>query len=163
MHKIFGTKYEVPYVDRKGAYIIPLHNGKIGVVQTSKGFFFLGGGIGESETDFACIQRECAEEVGCTAIVKDFICSAETYTEHSVIGHFHPIQTYYKGKIEQQEQEPMETDHKLVWLTYAELKGNMFLEMQNWALEQYHEFEKAEKDNEIVELTAEEIDEIILY
>ena len=56
MHKIFGDKCEVSYVDRKGAYIIPSHNGKLGVVQTSKGFFFLGGGIDENETDIECNQ-----------------------------------------------------------------------------------------------------------
>ena len=168
MHKIFGVKCEGSYVDRKGAYIIPSHNGKLGVVQTQKGFFFLGGGIDENETDIACIQRECLEEAGCTAVVKEFICSAETYIEHPVIGHFHPIQNYYAGEIVRKEQEPMEGDHKLVWLSYEELKGNMFLEMQNWALDQYHDFERGvhnlmtqgESDNEVVELTADEIDEI---
>lgn len=137
MHKIFGIKYDVSYVDRKGAYIIPFHKGKIGVVQTPKGFFFLGGGIKANETDFECIQRECLEEVGYTAVVKEFICSAETYIEHSVIGHFHAIQNYYAGEIMQRDQEPLEVDHKLVWLSYKELKGNMFNEMQNWALDQY--------------------------
>lgn len=142
MHKIFGNKYDVTYVDRKGAYIIPSNNGKIGVVQTTKGFFFLGGGINENETDFECIQRECIEEVGYTAIVKDFICSAETYTEHPEIGYFHPIQNYYIGEIKNQVQEPVDADHKLVWLSYEELKGNMFPKMQNWALDQYHKLEE---------------------
>ncbi len=142
MHKIFGVKCEDAYVDRKGAYIIPFNNGKLGVVQTSKGFFFLGGGIDENETDNECIQRECLEEVACTAVVKEFICSAEAYIEHSVIGHFHPIQNYYAGEITQKDREPMESDHKLVWLSYEELKGNMFLEIQNWALEQYHNCNK---------------------
>ena len=161
MHKIFGDKCEVSYVDRKGAYIIPSHNGKLGVVQTSKGFFFLGGGIDENETDIECIQRECSEEAGCTAVVKEFICSAEAYSEHPVIGHFHPIQNYYAGEIIQKDQEPIEADHKLVWMTYEELKGNMFLEMQNWVLDRYHELKETEKDNAIVELTADEIDELV--
>ena len=55
----------------------------------------------------------------------------------------------------------METDHKLVWLSYEELKGNMFLEMQNWALDQYHELKDTEEDNAIDELTADEIDELV--
>ena len=160
MHKIFGVKSEDTYVDRKGAYIIPTCDGKLGVVQTSKGFFFLGGGIDENETDIACIQRECLEEAGCNAVVKELICSAEAYIEHPVIGHFHPIQNYYAGEITQKDQEPMESDHKLVWLSYEELKGNMFLEMQNWALDQYHEFEETGK-KDVSELTADEIDEMI--
>ena len=142
MHKTFGVKCEGSYVDRKGAYIIPSHNGKLGVVQTSKGFFFLGGGIDENETDIECIQRECLEEAGCSVVVKEFICSAETYIEHPVIGHFHPIQNYYAGEIIQKDREPMEADHKLVWMSYEELKDNMFVEMQNWALEQYYNCKK---------------------
>lgn len=140
MHKIFGVKCDASYVDRNGAYLIPFHNGKLGVVQTSKGFFFLGGGIDENnnETDIECIQRECLEEAGCTVVVKEFICSAEAYIEHPVIGYFHPIQNYYAGAIIQKDQGPMESDHKLVWMSYEELNGNMFVEMQNWALEQYH-------------------------
>ena len=35
MHKIFGTKENVKYVDREGAYLIPVHNKLVGVVQTS--------------------------------------------------------------------------------------------------------------------------------
>lgn len=41
MHKVFGVKCDASYIDRNGAYLIPFHNGKLGVVQTSKGFFFL--------------------------------------------------------------------------------------------------------------------------
>ena len=33
--------------------------------------------------------------------------------------------------------EPTEKDHVLLWLNYDELKGKLFLDMQNWALEQY--------------------------
>lgn len=139
MHKVFGKKLDVSYVDRKGAYLIPFQNDKIGVVQTAKGFFLLGGGVDKNETDRGCIRRECLEETGYTVAVKDFVCSAETYTEHPVIGHFHPIQVYYIGALNQQIREPVEADHRLVWLPYEKLHGNMFLEMQNWALEQcYH-------------------------
>lgn len=90
-HKIFGTRLAVSCVDRNGAYLIPIRDDKIGVAETAKGFFFLGGGIEENETDAECIMRECFEEIGCTVVVKEFVCSAETYTQHSDIGYFHPI------------------------------------------------------------------------
>ena len=32
--------------------------------------------------------------------------------------------------------EPAEADHVLLWIEYDKIKGNLFLEMQNWALEQ---------------------------
>ena len=33
-------------------------------------------------------------------------------------------------------QEPIENDHKLVWVKFEDLKGNMYMEMQNWAVEE---------------------------
>ena len=45
MHKVFGTKENEKYVDRKGAYIIPIKGDEIVVVETPKGFYLLGGGL----------------------------------------------------------------------------------------------------------------------
>ena len=41
MHKVFGTKENEKFVDRKGAYIIPIKGDEVGVVETPKGFFLL--------------------------------------------------------------------------------------------------------------------------
>lgn len=58
-HKIFGKKEDVNYIDREGAYIIPISNGKVGVVETEKGYFLLGGGLKDGESHSECIEREC--------------------------------------------------------------------------------------------------------
>lgn len=136
MHKIFGTNEGVQYVHRKGAYLIPIKDDRIGVIQTPKGFFLPGGGIENGETDTLCIMRECMEETGYSILIKKKVCSAEAYGKHPVMGYFHPIQTYYLGEFTEQKQLPAESDHKLVWMKYADLKGKMYVEMQNWALEQ---------------------------
>lgn len=136
MHKIFGTDEGVEYVHRKGAYLIPIKDGRIGIIQTPKGFFLLGGGIDHEETDTLCIIRECMEETGYSVLIGKKVCSAEAYIEHPAIGYFHPIQTYYLGELVEQKQLPIETDHRLVWMDYYNLKDRMFSEMQNWALEQ---------------------------
>jgi len=136
MHKVFGQKENKTYLDRKGAYIVPFHGEEIGVVETPKGFFFLGGGTEDGETDIECITRECAEEVGFQVVIEKKVCSAETYCEHPTIGFFHPIQSYYYGELTSKIKEPTEKDHSFKWIKYKNLKGKMFLEMQNWALEQ---------------------------
>lgn len=136
MHKVFGTKENVEYLDREGAYVIPIRDGKIGVVQTPKGYFFLGGGMEHGESHTECIERECLEETGYSASVGKRLCSAELYTKHPTIGYFHPIQTYYVGKLLDKVKEPTESDHTLCWVEYGELRGKMFVGMQNWALEQ---------------------------
>lgn len=136
MHKVFGQKGNETYFDREGAYIVPLRGDEIGVVETPKGFFFLGGGIDAGETDIECITRECLEEAGYQVVIEKKICSAETYSEHPTIGFFHPIQSYYLGELTLKIKEPIEEDHLFKWIKYENLKGKMFLEMQNWALEQ---------------------------
>ena len=44
MHKIFGVQTKAEYFTRKGAYLIPIKDGKVAVVETPKGLFLLGGG-----------------------------------------------------------------------------------------------------------------------
>ena len=136
-HKIFGIKENVEYLDREGAYFIPFCNGKIGIVETPKGYFLIGGGIEKGETHSGCIERECIEEAGYKPIIIGKVCSAESYLTHSMFGYFHPIQTYYFGEFAQKVSESTEKDHKLLWLSYEDLKGKMFAEMQNFALDEF--------------------------
>ena len=136
MHKVFGFKEDVEYFDREGAYLIPITNHKIGVIKTYKGYFFLGGGLDKNESHKDCIKRECIEETGYTAVINKKICSSETYTEHPDLGYFHPFQSYYTGELKEKITEPKEPDHCLMWMNYGDIKGKMFSEMQNWALEQ---------------------------
>ncbi len=143
MHCVFGTKQAVEYITRKGAYLIPIRDDRIAVIHTSKGYFLLGGGIMQGETDAEAILRECLEETGCPAVVQKFVCSAEAYLEHPVLGHFHPVQRYYFGELHKQEVAPTEQGHLLQWVPYEAIRGNLFVQMQNWALDMcwtaYHE------------------------
>ena len=136
MHRIFGIKENVEYFDREGAYLIPHCNKQIGVIKNSKGYFFLGGGLESGESHLECIERECIEEAGCSPYIEDKLCSAEAYIKHPTIGYFHPIQTYYFGTLLDRKFAPEQEDHALCWIEYDQLKGKMFAEMQNWALEQ---------------------------
>ena len=111
MHKIFGAKEDKEYADRMGAYIIPVRQNEVGIVETPKGYFLLGGGLDADETDFQCIERECMEEAGYAVEIKGEVGSAETYTLHPTIGYFHPIQTYYVGELLNKIKEPIEPDH----------------------------------------------------
>lgn len=136
MNMVFGKKENKKYHDRKGAYVLPIKYNEIAVVQTKKGYFFLGGGIENNETDEECIKRECCEECGYTVSIDKMLCSAEAYTTHSKIGYFHPIQNYYLGSLCEKIKDPIEKDHKLVWISIDNIKGKMYSEIHNWVLEQ---------------------------
>lgn len=135
-HRIFGIKENASYLDREGAYIIPIDNNKVGVVKTPRGYFLLGGGLNENESHEECIKRECLEETGCSVLVSKKLCSAETYTKHSRLGYFHPIQHYYLGGIIEKIKTPIEKDHTFLWLDINEAIENMHSKMQSWAIEQ---------------------------
>ena len=75
MHRVFGIKDNAEYLDREGAYLIPCRNNQVGVVQTPKGYFFLGGGLENGESHLDCIERECIEEVGYFPRVEGRLCS----------------------------------------------------------------------------------------
>ncbi len=104
-------------------------------MRTARGLFLLGGGIQGSENDQECIRRECLEECGCECTVKEYLASAEAFSVHDTKGLFHPIQRYYMGDLLDKVQEPTEKDHFLIWADYGEIKGKMYSDMQNWALE----------------------------
>ncbi|MBE6680262.1 MAG: NUDIX domain-containing protein [Ruminococcaceae bacterium] len=140
MHKIFGIKEDAEYYDREGAYLIPVCNNKVGIVETHKGYFFLGGGLENGESYLECIKRECLEEAGYIVSVGEKVCTAETYCKHPTIGHFHPMQAYYIGDLVEKVAAPIDVDHHFLWVDYDYISGKMFSEMQNWALEKCFDF-----------------------
>ena len=135
MHKIFGIQFKAEYFSRKGAYIVPIKDGKIAVAETPKGLFLLGGGIEPGESEEESIIRECMEEVGCKADIDKRICSAEAFVVHTRKGFFHPVQSYYLGSISEPVCAPVEPDHTLRWFEYKDLRGRMYSQMQNWAID----------------------------
>ena len=138
MNKVFGEKVEgAEYLNRKGAYIIPISDNKIAVVKTPKGYFLLGGGIEGNETDEECIIRECLEEIGYEIEVGEYIGSAESYIIHPEIGYFHPIQNYYTGKLLRKISNDTESEHTFEWVSIDEIFDNLFVEQQNWIVKEY--------------------------
>lgn len=139
MHRIFGEKVMGDCFHRPGAYLIPACDGKIAVVRVGGKHFLLGGGIEGAETHETCIRRECLEEAGHACTVQEFLCSAEWYTKNAVQQDAHYTQYYYCGALAERVAEPTERDHELVWIALEQLRGKLYLQMQNWALEQYVE------------------------
>ena len=142
MHRTFGEKENVSYVDREGAYLIPIRGQMIGVVKTEKGYFLLGGGLDPGESPEQAIMHECLEEAGYTVKIKRKLCTAETYTTHPKLGYFHPIQAYYAGELTEKVSEPTESNHELLWMDYEDAIEKMFAEMKSWAIEQAIRFLK---------------------
>ena len=82
MHKVFGIQENVNYIERVGAYLIPVNEDKIGVVRTTKGYFLLPGGhVKIGETLEEGLIRETLEEVGVKIECKRMLWSEECFWE----------------------------------------------------------------------------------
>ena len=76
------------------------------------------------------------EEAGYEVEIGEKVGSAETYTRHPTIGYFHPIQSYYLGKLLNKAKVPTESDHVFKFVKVNDIGSKMYLEMQKWAIEQ---------------------------
>lgn len=133
--KIFGTAPSGECRLRSGAYIIPVSNGRCAVIRTVKGYFLLGGGIDEGETDLECIRRECMEEVGHSASPDLFLGTGLTYfSEKKGTRPDGLEQRYYLGALSACAQSPSESGNELVWLSPDFAEKNMHHETQRWAV-----------------------------
>ncbi len=138
INKTCGIRIDgVEYYDRKGTYLIALENNMLAVVKTYKGYFFLGGELGEKESHIECIKREYIKETGYDVVVQDYIGCAEEYGLHKELGYFHPIQYYYSGRILQRISKPIESDHIFEWISLDNIEEKMYIRAQGWAVKTY--------------------------
>ena len=134
-HFTVGKKEDAEYYHRPGAYIIPVKDGKVGLIGTES-FCFIGGGREDGENDIECLKREIIEETGYTCVISEYVGSAEEYKNNQpAIGYFHPLQNYYIGELIEKICDPIELDHVLTWVKPEEAVGKIWIEMQKKALE----------------------------
>ncbi len=143
-HKVFGHKENVEYFHRKGAYIVPFSGDKVAVTKAPKGYYLIGGGLNEGESETDGIIRESLEETGYTVDIGEKICTGETYCWIESLKYYHPMQSYYLGNFVEKVKEPVEKDHFMMWLPVEEAITGMVIEMQAWAIKECYEVYKAE-------------------
>lgn len=136
-HKTVGIEEDgADYYERPGVYIVPVRNGKIGLVRTPKAYCLIGGGKEQGETDIECLQREVPEETGYAVIPGELFATAEQYKpDQPSIGYFHPFQYYYTAELTEKVAEPVEKNHFLEWVDVEKTDGLLWLEMQQFAMD----------------------------
>lgn len=137
--EINKPKDNIKYLTRPGAYGIIINDaGEIAVVKTKTGFFLPGGGLGDKETEEACLERECLEEIGLKikvgaklgTVIYSFFSTTKKINMKSV-GHF------YKCSVVQKINDGTEADHRLVWLPATEAMTKLYLANQQYAVKKY--------------------------
>ncbi len=145
-HKTVGVRENgAEYYERPGVYILPVKDGKLGLVRTPKAYCLIGGGKEKGETDFECMEREVREETGYAVKPGELFATAEQYKpDQPAIGYFHPFQYYYTAELLEKVCEPAEKDHLLEWVELEKTDGLMWLEMQQFAVDRFRMLPKSE-------------------
>lgn len=161
MHFIFGEKENETYYTRCGAYIIPLRDDKVGVINASKGYFLIGGGKEDGETDEETILRECREETGFLAVISEKVCSGESFVLDPDFGYFHPVQSYYSGSLTEKLCEPSEETNHLEWIAFDEIEEKLYSPMQCRAVKEVIEKECQKMNITVREYTEKDLEAMI--
>ena len=143
--KYVGEKdNNIEYRKRPGAYsiIIRKEDNKIGIVTDGQDYFYLGGGIENEETQIEALNRELIEESGYTIKNIKKFDEVGSYIFADEKGYLE-VQAYvYISEFDTKVAEPIEKDHKVLWVNPNDYVGKMYREWQEYILKEY-----IEKDN----------------
>lgn len=137
--KIIGDKDKnIEYKKRPGAYAIITRkeDNKIGIV-TDGEFFFLGGGIEERETQLEALKRELIEEAGYTIKNINKFDEVSSFINSEKKGYIEVIAYVYLAEFDKKITEPIEKDHKVLWVNPEDYIGKMCRQWQEYILKKY--------------------------
>ena len=140
-NKIDGIKYK----KRPGAYAIIERDedDKIAIVTDNINvYFFLGGGVEENETKETALIREVKEESGYSLKDIKLFDNVYSYCYSDANGYMDIDASIYIAKFDKKVAEPIEKDHKLMWVSPLDYKDKLYHEYQRYILNKYLDTKK---------------------
>lgn len=133
--KIEGKKY----TKRPGSYVIieRKEDEKIAIVTEGKTYFFLGGGIEKEETEMEALKREVIEEAGYSMKNIKYFDKVTAWADGGKRGPLDVTATFYIANFDEKIVEPIEKDHRVLWINPKDYKDKLFHEYQRYILDKY--------------------------
>lgn len=135
-----GNKVEgIQYTKRYGSYVIieREEDKKIAIATDGKTDFFLGGGIENDEIEIEALRREVIEEAGYSIKDIKYFDKVTAWADGLKRGPLDVTATFYIAKFDEKITEPIEKDHKVLWVNPNDYKYKLFHEYQRYIIEEY--------------------------
>ena len=135
-----GKKVEgVIYTKRPASYVIieREEDRKIAIATEGKTYFFLGGGIENKETEIEALKREVMEEAGHSLKNIKYFDKVTAWADGVKRGPLDVTATFYIANFDEKITEPIEKDHRVLWVNPENYKDKLFHEYQRYILKEY--------------------------
>lgn len=138
---IIGEKIDgKEYYKRPSVYTIIERDedNKIAIVTDNIDVYFLfGGGIEKNEIEIDTLKREVLEETGYTIKNIKLFDRVSSYCYSEKNGYMYIDATIYIARFDDKITQPIEKDHKLMWVDPNEYKDKLYHEYQRYILNEY--------------------------
>lgn len=134
-NKVEGTKY----TKRPASYVIieRKEDKNIAIATEGKNYFFLGGGIENEETKIEALKREVMEEAGYRIKNVKYFDKITAWADGVKRGPLDVTATFYIANFDEKITEPIEKDHRVLWVNPKNYKDKLFHEYQRYILQEY--------------------------
>ena len=138
MMRIGTKKKNKNYVKRIGSYVIVEReeDDKIAIA-TDGTYFLLGGGLEKNESELDALKREVIEEAGYSLKNIKYFDQVTAWADSVTRGPLDVTATIYIAEFDRKIKEPIEKDHKVLWVDANIYKDKLFHEYQRYILNEY--------------------------
>ncbi len=140
MLRIGSKKAGIQYKKRICAYaIIERIKDKKIAIATDKSdiYFLLGGGREEDELIEETLKREIIEETGYSLRDVELFDKINSWCYNDKYGYLDVEATIYIAKLDKKILEPIENDHRILWVSPLEYKDKLYHKYQRYILNKY--------------------------
>lgn len=140
MLRIGSKKAGIQYKKRICAYaIIERIKDKKIAIATDKSdiYFLLGGGREEDELIEETLKHEIIEETGYSLRDVELFDKINSWCYNDKYGYLDVEATIYIAKLDKKILEPIENDHRILWVSPLEYKDKLYHKYQRYILNKY--------------------------